>query len=65
MRRVLWLRTEMDGDVLLMPYAPQGKKQIGPGPEQQVFLNYLRYSKEFEMGYVQLGNVKCIHVSIL
>lgn len=55
----------MDGDVLLMPYAPQGKKQIGPGPEQQVFLNYLRYSKEFEMGYVQLGNVKCIHVSIL
>lgn len=52
MRRVLWLRTEMDGDILFMPYVPQGKKQIGPAPEQQVFLHYLRYSKEFEMEYV-------------
>lgn len=44
MRRGLRLRTWME--------TPQGTKQIGPGQEQQVFLNYLRYSMEFEMGYV-------------
>jgi hypothetical protein len=27
--RGCWLRTEMNGDVLLMPYTPRGTKQIG------------------------------------